>query len=40
VTPLLCASVFSLNSSRPSARQASMRQFSPRRRDFEGSQRT
>ena len=34
---LLCASVFSLNSPSASARQASKRQFGPRRGDFEGS---
>jgi hypothetical protein len=33
---LLCAFVFSLNSSSLSARQASRRQFWPRRGDFEG----
>jgi hypothetical protein len=36
-TQALCASVFSLNSPSASARQASKRQFGPRRGDFEGS---
>ena len=36
-TKLLCAFVFSLNSSSLSARQARRRQFWPRRGDFEGS---
>jgi hypothetical protein len=37
VIPALCASVSSLNSPNASARQASKRQFWPRRGDFEGS---
>ena len=37
VTKWLCASFFSLNSSIVPARQASKRQFWPRRGDFEGS---